>query len=164
MNTAVTPNSRKIRPLKEKYGKKYGNICDFCGFLTFFVIFWRFWGPGGPGTLPKASWRWYDEFPPNMSPWRATRLQNLWILMFLDPTFFRPTNIFRRNRSHMPPQAKPLGGNWPQMDSLVMSFSSKSLILMHIYNVSCHFSWKSTFSFRAFPSHFTKEFVSLLGF
>ena len=40
-----------------------------------------------------------------------------------------------------------------------MNFSSKSLILMYIYNVSCNFSRKDTFSFRAFPGHFTKDFV-----
>ena len=79
-------------------------------------------------------------------------------------SYFVKTNIFWKSWSHIWPQAKPLWRKWPQMDSLVMSFSSKSAILMHMYNVSYHFSWKNTFSFRAFPSHFKKDFLSLLGF
>ena len=42
MTTAVTPNSRKIRkirPLKEKYGKNYGKKI---GFVDVFDVFRRF--------------------------------------------------------------------------------------------------------------------------
>ena len=77
-------------------------------FFVVFDVLGPFLTSGGPGTLPKASWRWQNEFPSNMSPWRATRLQNLRILMFFDPTFFRPANIFRRNRSFIrPPSLEP---------------------------------------------------------
>ena len=54
MTTAVTPNSRKIRKirsLKEKYGKKYGNknMFDvFDVFCRFFFMFLRSWRPGRP--------------------------------------------------------------------------------------------------------------------
>ena len=92
MTTAVTPNSRKIwkiRPLKEKYGNKYGKKNIFLSFLTFFVVFCLFLRSWRPGGLAKASWRWCASVPPNMSPWRATRLQNVLFYVFRPP--FRPT-------------------------------------------------------------------------
>ena len=160
MTTAVTPNSPfKGKNTAENTAKTCFLMC--LPFFDVFVPFLRSWRPGNAskGFLEVVRWisTEYEPVASHQTPKSS-------IFDVFDPTFFRPTNIFRRNRSHMPPQAKPLGGNWPQMDSLVMSFSSKSLILMHIYNVPCHFSWKSTFSFRAFPGHFKKDFVSLLGF
>ena len=52
MTTAVTPNNRKIwkiRPLKEKHGKKYGQnifVLRFWSFSLFFCAFLRSWRPG----------------------------------------------------------------------------------------------------------------------
>ena len=51
MSTTVTPNSRKIRPLKEKYGKKYAQKIRYLTLLTFFVVFCLFlrsWRSGRP--------------------------------------------------------------------------------------------------------------------
>ena len=57
MNTAVTPNSRKIRkirPLKEKYGQKYGKKIRCLTFLTFFIVFCMFVRSWRPGTRLKS--------------------------------------------------------------------------------------------------------------
>ena len=43
------------------------------------------------------------------------------------------------------PQAKPLGRKWPQMDSLVMNFSSEWSLSSVFYNWSGHFSWNNNF-------------------
>ena len=56
-------------------------------------------------------------------------------------------NIFSKSRPHNGPQPNPQRRKWPQMDSLVMNFSSKSVICVVFYNISCHFSRKPTFSF-----------------
>ena len=47
--------------------------------------------------------------------------------------------IFCKNRSHMPPHAQPPLRKRPQLDYLVMDFSPKPSLLLHVYNVSRHF-------------------------
>ena len=59
-------------------------------------------------------------------------------------------NIFSKSRPHNGPQPNPQRRKWPQMDSLVMNFSSKSTIFIVFYNVSGNFSWKPTFHFTPY--------------
>ena len=68
------------------------------------------------------------------------------------------TTCFSKSRPPNGPQPNPLRRKWPQMDSLVMNFSSKSLLFSVFYNRSGHFSWKPTFPFPRFEKLFIEDF------
>ena len=67
--------------------------------------------------------------------------------------------FFEKSWSHIGPQPNPQGRKWPQMDYLVMTFSSTSAVFIVFYKSSRHLLWKSTFSFKGLFWEFVRDFV-----
>ena len=68
---------------------------DDVDFGSFWIVLVRFWFCWGLGSFPKASWRWYASFSPNMSPWRAIRPQIVLIFMIFWWFFLDRPSIFQ---------------------------------------------------------------------
>ena len=70
------------------------------------------------------------------------------------------TSIFSKSQPHISPQPNPQGRKWPQMDSLVMNFSSKSVIFVVFYNIFHTFHEKTLFHFQTLKNRFQRTLCS----
>ena len=79
-----------------------------------------------------------------------------YFLDFWDPDF---PNSFRKNRSPMAPQGKPLCGKESRMDPLHVRFSSETVESISFYKSNLFFSWKPCFLRSSVWGQFRQVFV-----
>ena len=77
-------------------------------------------------------------------------------IFFWDPDF---PNSFRKNRSPMAPQGKPLCGKESHMDPLHVRFSSQTVESIYFYQSNSTFSWKPCFLRSSVWGQFRQVFV-----
>ena len=92
----------------------------------------------GSGSKSGQSWDFFD------------------FLDFWDPDF---PNSFRKNRSPMAPQGKPLCGKESHMDPLHVRFSSQTVESICFYQSNSIFSWKPCFLRSSVWGQFRQVFV-----
>ena len=92
----------------------------------------------GSGSKSGKSWDFFD------------------FLDFRDPDF---PNSFRKNRSPMAPQGKPLCGKGSHMDPLHVRFSSETVESICFYQSDSTFSWKPCFLRSSVWGQFKQVFV-----